>query len=310
MSGFHLKMIDAADVPTPGVGEAFLFIGLDGRARGKLAGGVVVDVLQGLPGEKGEQGVAGAQGAKGDKGDAGVAGAQGEQGVAGAQGAKGDKGDAGVAGAQGEQGVAGSQGAKGDKGDAGVAGAQGEQGVAGAQGAKGDKGDAGADGAAGENGLKGDKGQKGDAGVFDSVIELASIGAARAGSSSLLIAARPAVAGVSLAGRMVRVRAMVDTSANSNIVFSLNCGGLVFTFPAIAVSGSRRNIFEASALTGVSASASNAYCSQASASLTGTASDVLGSAVVSGSLTGESVLLNLSSAGQTCTTRLAQIEVI
>ena len=227
-----MKMLAVADVATPGAGRAVLFVGQDGLMRAKVAGGQVVEVLQGLPGA------------------AGAPGAQGAQGLQGLPGAPGAQGLQGAAGAPGAQGLPG----------------------------------------------------------FDSVIETATLNQSRAGAASLLIVSRPV--GASLLDKMVRARAVVDSSANGSITFVVNCGGLLFTFLALSVNGVRRNIFEATCFVGATPALCGAYCSQSSVTIGGSGNSLKASAVVSGALANGAVSLTLASVGQSCTTRLAQIEVI
>ncbi len=251
-----MKLIANSEAATPGQGRAILFVGIDGLMRAKLAGGQVVEVLQGAPGAQGVQGLPGNDGADGSPGANGLNGAQGLLGV---------------------QGVPGAQGAQGLPGNDGADGAQGAQGVPGVAG-------------------------------FESVTELATIGQARAGAAALLICSANSAA--SLLGKMVRVRAMVDTSVNGNVIFSVNAGGIVFAFPALAVTGVRRSYFEATLLIGASVALSSGCSQQAHAALNGTANALFAHAAVSGAVTSGAVSVLLSSAGQSVTTRLAQLEII
>lgn len=96
MSGMDLKLIDSAQVPTPGQGRALFFLGLDGLARTKMAGGVVSSPLAGLAGLKGEPGNAGQDGTNGTNG---------ADGLNGLNGLKGDPGNPGQDGTNGINGA-------------------------------------------------------------------------------------------------------------------------------------------------------------------------------------------------------------
>lgn len=89
MSGLDLKLIDAAQVPTPGDGRGFAFLGLDGRLRIKMQGGAVIESAAG---QKGDAGLDGRDGINGINGTNGIDGRDGTDGLRGLQGLKGDAG--------------------------------------------------------------------------------------------------------------------------------------------------------------------------------------------------------------------------